>query len=98
MGKVVKFWMRPQPQRTYFEEDQVDLPIVLVLHGGDADYEVNNVDPPVGGLEDQGPECRIFTNEIKLDRDQGYDEDELDEGHHHQETFNCSFCYNLGLL
>ena len=37
LGKVVKFWMRPQPQRTYFEKDQVDLPIVLVLHGGDTD-------------------------------------------------------------
>ena len=88
--------MRPQPQRTYSEEDQVDL--LIVLHGGDVDYEVNSVDPPVGGLEDQVPECRIFSNEIELNRDQGHDEDEVVEGHHHQETFNCFLCYNLGLL
>ena len=85
--------MRPQPQRTYSEEDQVDL--LIVLHGGDVDYEVNSVDPPVGGLEDQVPECRILSNEIKLNRDQGYGEDEVDEGHHHQGDVH-PLCYNLG--
>ena len=85
--------VQPQTQRIYSEEDQVDLSIVL--HGGNVDDEVDSVDPPVGRVKDQGPECRILSHEIELNRDQRYDEDEVDEGHHHQGDVH-SLCYNLG--
>ena len=39
------------------EEDEVDHPVVL--HGGDVDDEVDGVDPPVGGVDDDGVVIRV---------------------------------------
>ena len=58
------------------EEDEVDHPVVL--HGGDVDDEVDGVDPPVGGVDDDGVVIRV--EEIKLDGNHRHDQDERDGG------------------
>ena len=62
------------------EEDEVDHPVVL--HGGDVDDEVDGVDPPVGGVDDDGVVIRV--EEIELDGNHRHDQDEVGEGDGHQ--------------
>ena len=67
------------------EEDQVDRPVVL--HGRNVDDEVGGVDPPVGGVDDEGVEGRVarpHVQQVELDGDHGYVQDEVGKGHRHE--------------
>ena len=60
------------------EEDHVDRPVVL--HGRDVDDEVGCIDPPVGGVDDEGVEGRVagpHVQQVELDGDHGYVQDEV---------------------